>query len=88
MHKNKVTLSNPHVQLHQEIVKEIQSLKENIQNTNVNINDMLYHFFHNILTLNTNVKPEILSKLSKEIVQTALEYENIPWSKHLSANYH
>ena len=85
MQENKVTLSNPHVQLHQEIVKEIQSLKENIQNTNVNINDMLYHFFSQYIDLEYKCETRDFIKLSKEIVQTALEYENIPWSKQISA---
>lgn len=85
MQQNKVTLSNPHVQLHNEIIKEIQSLKDHVQNSNVNINDMLYHFFSQYIDLEYKCETRDFIKLSKEIVQTSLEYDNVPWSKHLSA---
>ena len=85
MQGNIPTIPQPHIQLHQEIMKEIHSLKDHVQNTNVNINDMLYHFFSQYIDLEYKYETRDFIKLSKEIVQTTLEYDNIPWSKHLSA---
>jgi hypothetical protein len=75
----------PHIELHRELTQEINSLYQHVQNSSVNINDMLYHFFSQYIDLEYKFETKDFIKISKEIVQTALDYDNIPWTKKLAA---
>jgi len=76
----------PHIELHRELTQEINSLYEHMQNSSVNVNDMLYHFFSQYIDLEYKFETKDFIKISKEIVQTALEYDDVStWTKKLSA---
>ncbi len=79
------TPPKPHIDLFRELSKEIGVLQEHVHSSNVNVNDMVYHFFSQYIDLEYKCEPRDFIKLSKEIVEATLEYDNIEWSNSIAA---
>ena len=56
-----------------ELSKEIGVLQEHVHSSNVNVNDMVYHFFSQYIDLEYKCEPRDFIKLSKEIVEATLD---------------